>query len=105
MKFQSLLFAAITAPLALAAPSATVDTPSKVLDDRQGCRVTTPVPCAYISPPPTEAETAARHALFFDAFINKKNLSEAFKYIDNVYRVHKHIPFPTAPLHGVEYLS
>jgi len=87
MKLPTLLLAALTAPLALAAPSATINTPSKVLDERQQCRVTTPVPCAYISPPPTEEETAARHALFYEAFITKKDLSEAFKYIDNVYKV------------------
>jgi len=88
MKIQLLFLTAFAAELALASPTASINTPSKVLDERQGCRVVTPTPCQYItSPPPTEEETKARHALFFDAFINKKNLSEAFKYIDNVYRV------------------
>lgn len=74
---------------AMAAPSPTVDIPSKILDERQGgkCTVVTPTPCAYISPPPTEEETAARHKLFADAFVVQKNLSEAFKYIDAIYTV------------------
>jgi len=87
MKIQLFFLSAFAAGLTLASPTASINTPSKVLDERQGCRVVTPAPCQYISPPPTEEETKARHALFFDAFINKKNLSEAFKYIDNVYRV------------------
>lgn len=87
MKLQVLLLSVFAAGFALASPTTSINTPSKVLDERQGCRVVTPTPCQYISPPPTEEETKARHALFFDAFINKKNLSEAFKYIDNVYKV------------------
>lgn len=94
-------------PLAFAAPSPTLtsDPPTKALDERQGCRVTTPVPCAYISPPPTEAETAARHELFFDAFINKKNLSEAFKYIDNVYKNHNPMARRGGPKEALDILG
>ncbi len=89
MKICVVLLAALWASVGdvLAAPNPTVSTPSKVIEERQGCRVVTPTPCQYLSPPPTEEETAARHKLFFDAFIIKKNLSEAFKYIDNVYTV------------------
>ncbi|KAK0722061.1 hypothetical protein B0T26DRAFT_621979, partial [Lasiosphaeria miniovina] len=47
-----------------------------------------PAPCQPLSPPPTEQETAARFEKFAHAFIDVKNLTEAFTYISSVYRNH-----------------
>ncbi|KAK3379252.1 hypothetical protein B0T24DRAFT_569140 [Lasiosphaeria ovina] len=57
--------------------------PSRVVE---GGAVATPAPCQPLSPPPTEQETAARFEKFAQAFIDVKNLTEAFTYISSVYR-------------------
>ncbi|ORY56918.1 uncharacterized protein BCR38DRAFT_450356 [Pseudomassariella vexata] len=91
MHFLTFL-AVLSAPLAaLAAP--TVGTPvralppSRILDSRAEA-VVTPPPCVAISPAPSVNETQARSEAFANAFLVKKNLTEAFTYIAASYRNH-----------------
>ncbi len=48
-----------------------------------------PPPCQPSSPGPSEEETKARFDRFADAFIVKKNITEAFLYISDSYIVRK----------------
>ncbi|EAA34422.3 hypothetical protein GE21DRAFT_3076 [Neurospora crassa] len=78
----SISFVLLVAPLgALAAPTPSEDViPSRVLQARA---VVTPAPCQpQLSPPPTEQESAERFEKFAHAFLETKNLTEAFEYID-----------------------
>ena len=87
-----ILSSLLIAPLAvLATPSPVVDprAPSRVVEARA---VVTPPPCKAISPPPTEAETKARHDAFASAFLVRKNLTEAFTYISSTYIVRPLFP-------------
>ncbi|CCC10987.1 hypothetical protein SMACR_08803 [Sordaria macrospora] len=85
----------LLAPLgALAAPTASSNNviPSRVLEPRA---VVTPAPCQpQLNPPPTEQESAERFEKFAHAFLETKNLSEAFEYIDATYINHN--PFASA---------
>lgn len=78
----------LLAPLgALAAPTASSNNviPSRVLEPRA---VVTPAPCQpQLNPPPTEQKSAERFEKFAHAFLETKNLSEAFEYIDATYIV------------------
>lgn len=88
MHFFPLLAVAATISGALAAPSpvdVALEPPTRVINAKRA--VVTPPPCKAISPPPTEAETEARFDKFGDAFIVKKNLTEAFEYISSTYIV------------------
>ena len=59
--------------------------PSRVLDARAWV---TPAPCQpQLNPPPTEQESAERFEKFAVAFLESKNLTEAFEYIDATYIV------------------
>ncbi|KAK2806753.1 hypothetical protein FQN50_005753 [Emmonsiellopsis sp. PD_5] len=95
LPFFTLLLAPLTA---LAAPSpnprpntgtgtAISAPPSKVINARQGA-VVTPPPCVAMDPAPTEAETEARFDIFAEAFLVRKNLTEAFEFISSTYINH-----------------
>ncbi|KAH7011145.1 hypothetical protein EDB80DRAFT_571490 [Ilyonectria destructans] len=60
--------------------------PSRVLGARQA--VVTPAPCEPMVPPPCEAVVKKRFNKFANAFIVKKNLTEAFEYISSIYINH-----------------
>ncbi|KAK3490569.1 uncharacterized protein B0T23DRAFT_164733 [Neurospora hispaniola] len=90
----SISFFLLVAPLgALAAPTPFEDViPSRV---HQARAVVTPAPCQpQLSPPPTEQESAERFEKFAHAFLETKNLTKAFKYIDATYINHN--PFASA---------
>ncbi|KAK2774767.1 hypothetical protein FQN52_004218 [Onygenales sp. PD_12] len=92
------LFALLLAPLtALAAPNPRPNTgtgtaisapPSKVIINARQGAVVTPPPCVAMDPAPTEAETEARFDIFAEAFLVRKNLTEAFEYISSTYINH-----------------
>ncbi|KAK3955544.1 hypothetical protein QBC32DRAFT_34614 [Pseudoneurospora amorphoporcata] len=77
----------------LAAPTASSDSviPSRVLEARA---VVTPAPCQpQLNSPPTEQESAERFEKFAHAFLDTKNLAEAFEYIDATYIIRLPLPF------------
>ncbi|KAH9870196.1 hypothetical protein J1614_007119 [Plenodomus biglobosus] len=83
----TLIFSALLAPLAvLAAP-----VESQVQDDvrlvERQARPVKPAPCVRVADT-TEAQTKARSEAFAQAFIYKKDISEAFKYIVKDYINH-----------------
>lgn len=83
----SVSFFLLVAPFgALAAPTPSEDViPSRV---HQARAVVTPAPCQLqLNPPPTEQESAERFEKFAHAFLETKNLTEAFEYIDAAYIV------------------
>lgn len=77
---------------ALAAPVIIEPEPGYSIASRQQ-RPVKPQPCEPIVPAPTEEQTAARHALFADAFIYKKNITAAFEFINKGYIVRHHASF------------
>ncbi|EGO56728.1 hypothetical protein NEUTE1DRAFT_65531 [Neurospora tetrasperma FGSC 2508] len=78
----SISFFLLVAPLGtLAAPTPFEDVISSRV--HQARAVVTPAPCQpQLSPPPTEQESAERFENFAHAFLETKNLTEAFEYID-----------------------
>ncbi|KAK0634540.1 hypothetical protein B0T17DRAFT_502185 [Bombardia bombarda] len=95
MRGLLLAASALLAPLAavLAAPTAisittSIESPSKTVQNRGEVAVVTPVFCQPIVPAPTEEETEARFQKFAHAFIDTKNLTEAFEYISPGYINH-----------------
>ena len=82
----TLFLSALLAPLSvLAAPTAYSPEHAALLD-RQA-RPTKPKPCVAIVPAPSVNETLARFNKFAQAFIYKKNITEAFEYISKDYIV------------------
>jgi hypothetical protein len=84
MRFTILAFAVI-APLAILAAPAELHSRSDVLAARQA-RPTKPAPCVRVMNT-TEEQIATRADAFAKAFIYKKDISEAFKYISQDYIV------------------
>ncbi|PGH06940.1 hypothetical protein AJ79_06414 [Helicocarpus griseus UAMH5409] len=78
--------AAFAAPSSRGTGTSLSDAPSRAVSARQG--VVTPPPCVAMDPPPTEEETEARHNVFGEAFLVRKNLTEAFEYISATYINH-----------------
>ncbi|KAH6872735.1 hypothetical protein BKA58DRAFT_438837 [Alternaria rosae] len=85
MRFTTLV-CAILAPLAALAAPAELHSRSDILAARQA-RPTKPAPCVRVMNT-TEAQTATRAEAFAQAFIYKKDISEAFKYIAKDYINH-----------------
>jgi hypothetical protein len=81
----TILISALLAPLAVLAAPVDVQSRSDVLAERQA-RPTKPPPCVRAMNT-TEAQTATRAEAFAQAFIYKKDISEAFKYIAKDYIV------------------
>ena len=86
---------ALLAPLAVLAAPLDVQS-SEVLISRQA-RPTKPPPCVRVVNT-TEAQTATRAEAFAQAFIYKKDISEAFKYIAKDYIVLSPLFFLLFPL-------
>ena len=85
MRITHLLSLLLTPLSVLAAP--TIYSPEHAaLLDRQA-RPTKPKPCVAIVPAPSVNETLARFNKFAQAFIYKKNITEAFEYIAKDYIV------------------
>lgn len=84
MRFTTLVCAMLAPLIALAAP-AEIHSRSDILAARQA-RPTKPAPCVRVMNT-TEAQTATRAEAFAQAFIYKKDISEAFKYIAKDYIV------------------
>jgi hypothetical protein len=81
----TIFISALLAPLAVLAAPVDVPSRSDLLDTRQA-RPTKPPPCVRAMNT-TEAQTATRAEAFAQAFIYKKDVSEAFKYISQDYIV------------------
>lgn len=79
------LLSTLLAPLVVAAAPLDVDSEFEVLTARQA-NPTKPPPCVRISTT-TEWETKARADAFAYAFIYKKDITEAFRYIAKDYIV------------------
>ncbi|KAL7620094.1 hypothetical protein AAE478_010644 [Parahypoxylon ruwenzoriense] len=93
MRVPSLLAVLLAPPGPVAAPVSTLagslytlTPPTKVRHARQG--VVTPPPCVALDPPPSEEETHAKFVNFADAFMVKRNLTNAFEYISSLYINH-----------------
>ena len=56
---------------------------------RQACKA--PPPCVRATPEPSANATQARHEKFVQAFLVKKNITEAFEYITKDYIVRQHL--------------
>jgi len=84
MRFTTLSCIMLAPLVALAAP-AEIHSRSDILAARQA-RPTKPAPCVRVMNT-TEAQTATRAEAFAQAFIYKKDISEAFKYIAKDYIV------------------
>ncbi|KAF2791261.1 hypothetical protein K505DRAFT_419254 [Melanomma pulvis-pyrius CBS 109.77] len=83
----TLLLSVLLAPLgALAAPAA-YPIEHAAVEQRQN-RPAKPKPCVAIVPAPSVNETLARFNKFAQAFIYKKNITEAFEYISKEYINH-----------------
>ncbi|KAK3943594.1 hypothetical protein QBC46DRAFT_351469 [Diplogelasinospora grovesii] len=86
--------ALLAAPFgALAAPvtGTVTHVPSRIrlgVVEGRGPAVVTPPPCQPMTPAPTEDETKARFEKFAHAFLETKNLTEAFSYISSTYKNH-----------------
>ncbi|KAF2202021.1 hypothetical protein GQ43DRAFT_485858 [Delitschia confertaspora ATCC 74209] len=84
---RTTLFTLVLAPLlAIAAPTGISNTPSRIVE--RAPSVVTPPPCVAMNPAPSVNETKARHDKFANAFLVKKNLTEAFEYIGASYKNH-----------------
>jgi hypothetical protein len=81
-----LVLSALLAPLSVLAAPTTYSPEHAALLDRQA-RPTKPKPCVAIVPAPSVNETLARFNKFAQAFIYKKNITEAFEYISKDYIV------------------
>lgn len=103
----SISFILLAAPLGvLAAPTASSDNriPSRVLLVARA--VVTPTPCQpQLNPPPSEQESAERFEKFAHAFLETKNLTEAFEYIDATYIVRRSFLYPFPPLFSLVVAS
>lgn len=73
--------------LTLAEPTRVFLTPSRTFGSVARQAVVTPEPCVLRTPEPCEQENSAIFDKFVDAFLVKKNLTEAFSYIDAEYIV------------------
>ncbi|CAI9636063.1 unnamed protein product [Alternaria burnsii] len=82
----TILASAVLAPLAVLAAPAELHSRSDILAARQA-RPTKPAPCVRAMNT-TEEQTAKRADAFAQAFIYKKDISEAFKYISQDYINH-----------------
>jgi hypothetical protein len=86
LKMQfTILASAVLAPLAVLAAPVELHSRSDILAARQA-RPTKPAPCVRAMNT-TEKQTAKRADAFAQAFIYKKDISEAFKYISQDYIV------------------
>ena len=84
----TMLLSVLLAPLgALAAPR---PLDLSALVERQQ-RPVKPKPCVALVPAPSVNETKARFDKFAQAFIYKKNITEAFEYITQNYIVSRHL--------------
>src|SRR5438128_326576 len=81
-----ILLSALVAPLAVLSAPVTNSNDVLTLETRQA-RPTKPTPCVR-QPNTTEAETKIRSEAFAQAFIYKKNITEAFTYIAQNYINH-----------------
>lgn len=81
----SIVLSMLLAPLCAVAAPTSIDARELSLSARQS--PAKPKPCEPIVPTPTEEETEARHDKFAQAFIYKKNITEAFEYISQGYIV------------------
>jgi hypothetical protein len=82
----STILSALVAPIAVFAAPTNFNTEHSVIAERQA-RPTKPAPCVRRMNT-TEAETKTRSDAFTQAFIYKKDISEAFKYISKDYINH-----------------
>lgn len=90
MHFASLIPTILLLPASLLAAPMTTSTStssSSSLDTRQA-RPAKPAPCVRAVPEPNGTETQARFDKFAQAFIYKKNITEAFSYITQDYINH-----------------
>lgn len=85
----TLLLSALVAPLVVLATPINIESRTE-LANRQA-RPTKPTPCVRALNT-TEAQTQTRSEAFAQAFIYKKDISEAFKYISQDYIVCTHAP-------------
>lgn len=79
------LLTALVLPVVLAAPLSTAEGVASV-ETRQA-RPPKPAPCVRMTPAPDANATKARFDAFAQAFIYKKNITEAFTYIAQDYIV------------------
>jgi predicted SnoaL-like aldol condensation-catalyzing enzyme len=84
--YISIILATLITPLAVFAAPVDINADAPSIDTRQA-RPTKPTPCVR-QLNTTEAETKTRSDAFAQAFIYKKDISEAFKYISNDYINH-----------------
>ena len=99
------IFLILLAPLTTLALATPNPVPNDVLVARQTRKA--PPPCKRAAPEPTEPETKARHDKFVNAFLVKKNITEAFEYIVEDYIVYPpfHSPqFTLPPLSSLPYI-
>jgi hypothetical protein len=80
------VFLAITGA-SLAAPTRVYWMLARTVDLTAHQAVVTPEPCVLTTPEPSEEESSVIFDRFVDAFLVKKNLTEAFSYIDATYIV------------------
>jgi hypothetical protein len=96
------LLSLLLAPFSvLSAPTSTSPENAALLE-RQA-RPTKPKPCVAVVPAPSVNETLARFNKFAQAFIYKKNITEAFEYISKDYIV-RPFPFPLPSRKIITYL-
>ena len=96
----AILISALLAPLAILAAPVDVQSRSDLLSERQA-RPTKPPPCVRAMNT-TEAQTGTRAEAFAQAFVYKKDVSEAFKYIAKDYIV-LHLPSFAPPSERMTY--
>ncbi|KAF2683882.1 hypothetical protein K458DRAFT_368364 [Lentithecium fluviatile CBS 122367] len=87
MRLLALLPALLLPTGLLAAPAVTTPVEYAALDSRQA-RPAKPAPCERVKPEPNVTYVEERFNAFAQAFIYKKNITEAFKYITKDYINH-----------------
>ena len=81
----AILISALLAPITVFAAPLLPESRTDLLSERQA-RPTKPPPCVRVANT-TEAQTKVRSEAFAQAFIYKKDITEAFKYIAQDYIV------------------
>ncbi|KAK3392669.1 hypothetical protein B0T20DRAFT_61589 [Sordaria brevicollis] len=94
----SISFLLLAAPLGILGAPTTSSENAAIIPDKvvlEARAVVTPAPCVpQLDPPVSEQESAERFEKFARAFLETKNLTEAFEYIDATYINHN--PFASA---------
>lgn len=87
MRFLQLVLLSFPFLLVHASPTRVSFVPTRTFGNTTRQAVVTPKPCELKTPEPSEADSSAVFDKFVDAFLVKKNLTEAFSYIDAGYIV------------------